>query len=198
MAGRLAACFSTAVRCTFKVRANASIEDNNRFCSEVITSIAVVWVDLAASLSRSSRKLRYCCSNWDNLSSGASSGRWSITIGLTKRWGNSSPISRKSCFKRRTITVSSNLWLRTGTPRQKRWGSRISSKAAKLLECPLWGVADKNSLCSKRGAKSRTVLVSWESTAYFAPLAGAALWASSRMSMEAGEKSLSQSRNGAA
>ena len=39
---------------------------------------------------------------------------------------------------------------RTSTPRVNRCGSSISSKAEKLLECPLCGVAERNKRCSKR------------------------------------------------
>ncbi len=165
-----------ACRCTLKVRANASIDDSNRFCSEVTTSKAAACLDFDSFFSRSSRKCRYSCSSRDSFNSTASFGKPAITIGITSRLGKSStPTSRKSRFNRRTITASSSLRFRTGTPRQNRCESSISSKAAKLLECPLCGVAERNSLCSNRGAISRTVRVSCESTAYLAPLAGAAL-----------------------
>ena len=39
----------------------------------------------------------------------------------------------------------------TGTPRQNRCGSRISSRAQKPLEWPLCEVAERKSRCSKRG-----------------------------------------------
>ena len=42
------------------------------------------------------------------------------------------------------------LLARTGTPRQKRCGSRISSSAEKLLEWPLCGVAERKRRCSNR------------------------------------------------
>ena len=45
-------------------------------------------------------------------------------------------------MRRRTITASSSRG-RTGTPRVKRCGSRISSRLEKELEWPLCGVADK-------------------------------------------------------
>ena len=51
------------------------------------------------------------------------------------------------------------------TPRVKRWGSRISSRLENELEWPLCGVADRNSRCSNRPARSRTALVNWLSTA---------------------------------
>ena len=87
------------------------------------------------------------------------------------------------------MTSSSTFLARTGTPRQKRCGSRISSRAEKLFEWPLWGVAERNSRCSNRPARSRTARVIFESMAYFAPLDGAAWWASSRISSEPGRKS---------
>ena len=94
--------------------------------------------------------------------------------------------------------VVEQLRARTGTPRQNRCGSRISSRAEKLFEWPLCGVAERNSRCSKRGARSRTARVSCESMAYARRSAGAAWWASSRISSEPGRKSPSQSRSGAA
>ncbi len=48
------------------------------------------------------------------------------------------------------MTSSSTFLLRTGTPRQKRCGSRISSRAEKLFEWPLCGVAERKSRCSNR------------------------------------------------
>jgi hypothetical protein len=35
--------------------------------------------------------------------------------------------------------IRSSIFGTTGTPRVKRWGSRISRRAAKEFECPLWG-----------------------------------------------------------
>jgi hypothetical protein len=63
------------------------------------------------------------------------------------------------------MTGSSSFALSTGTPRQKRCGSRISSSAEKRLEWPLWGVAERNSRCSKRGASSPIDFVNCESIA---------------------------------
>ena len=60
---------------------------------------------------------------------------------------------------RRTITGSRSVLARTLTPRVNRYGSSNSSSVEKLLEWPLWGVADRNSRCSKRWARSRTALV---------------------------------------
>ncbi|MNY07382.1 hypothetical protein D3C86_1401830 [compost metagenome] len=98
------------------------------------------------------------------MSSGASSGRWSRSIWMTLRWGKSPEMPRRSSLRRRTSTASSwEGW--TGTPRQKRWGSRISSKAEKELEWPLWGVAERKRRCSKRGARERVARVSSESMA---------------------------------
>jgi len=116
----------------------------------------------------------------------------------TFRSGKPSVTSRRSFFSRRTITLSRSFGPFTGTPRQKRCGSSNSNSAAKLFEWPLCGVAVRNSRCSKRWAMSRTARVSIESMAYFVPLAGAALWASSRISSEPAAKSPSQSRSGAA
>ncbi len=70
----------------------------------------------------------------------------------------------------------------TGTPRVKRIGSRISSRALKELEWPLWGVALRKRRLSNFGARSRIAEVVSLSTAYLVAEAGAATWASSRMS----------------
>lgn len=69
-----------------------------------------------------------------------------------------------------------------GTPRVKRWGSSSSMSAEKLLEWPLWGVAERNRRFSKRGANARTTRVMRESMAYLLELAGAAACASSSTS----------------
>lgn len=95
------------------------------------------------------------------------------------------------------MTSSSGLRA-TGTPRQNRCGSRISSSAEKLFEWPLCGVAERKSRCSNRPARSRTARVIFESIAYREPLAGAAWWASSRISKDPARKSPSQSRIGPA
>ena len=47
---------------------------------------------------------------------------------------------------------------------------------------PLWGVAERNSLCSKCGARRRKARVRCESVAYCPFPDGATLWASSTMS----------------
>ena len=104
-------------------------------------------------------------------SSGASAGRPSMSICTTLRLGKPPWTSRMSSLRRRTITSSSIRFL-TGTPRQNRCGSRISSRAEKLLEWPLCGVAERNRRCSNRGARSRTARVICESMAYFWPLDG--------------------------
>ena len=72
-------------------------------------------------------------------------------------------ISRTSSLMRRTITSSSAFLPRTGTPRVKRYGSSISSRVEKLLEWPLWGVADRNRRCSKRPPRSRMAQVNFVS-----------------------------------
>jgi hypothetical protein len=82
------------------------------------------------------------------------------------------------------------------TPRVKRCGSSSSSSAEKLFEWPLCGVADRNRRLSKRGARSRTTLVTRESTAYFDAVAGAAAWASSRMSSDLRARSPSRASSG--
>ena len=118
------------------------------------------------SFSRSSRACRYSSSSADSRSSGASAGSPSMAISTTLPLREARRRSRaESSFSRRTITASSCFALFTGTPRQNRCGSRISSSAEKLLEWPLCGVADRNSRCSKRGASSRTALVNSESMA---------------------------------
>ena len=66
--------------------------------------------------------------------------------------GSPAPSSRRSRLSRRTMTGSSCLAARPGTPRVKRCGSRISSSAEKLFEWPLCGVAERNRRFSKRGA----------------------------------------------
>ena len=92
-------------------------------------------------------------------SSGASAGRPSMSTCTTLRFGKPPAISRMSSLSRRTITSSSSFLPCTGTPRQKRCGSRISSRAEKLFEWPLCGVAERNRRCSKRGARSRMARV---------------------------------------
>jgi len=88
-----------------------------------------------------------------------------MTKGSTIRSGNLATLSlRRSLLRRRTITGSRSAGS-TGSPRVKRCGSRISSSAAKLLECPLCGVAERNSRCSNRSASVRTALVNWLSMA---------------------------------
>lgn len=114
------------------------------------------------------------------------------------RSGNAPTRRRRSSLRRRTITGSSSRVLSILTPRQNRCGSRISSRAAKLLEWPLCGVAERKIRCSKRSARPRTARVSLESTAYLELCAGAALWASSRMRSDPARSSSSQSRSGAA
>ena len=79
--------------------------------------------------------------------------------------GNPPWTSRMSSLSRRTITSSSAFLPRTFTPRQKRCGSRISSRAEKLLEWPLCGVAERNSRCSNRPPRSRIARVNLESMA---------------------------------
>ena len=125
---------------------------------------ACVWL---SPCSRSSRSRRYWSRSTDRRKSGASSGRPSRSICRTMRCGKP-PIdgsSRRSSLRRRTITSSRSFLLLTGTPRQKRCGSRISSRAEKLLEWPLCGVADRKRRCSNRGARSRTARVIFESMA---------------------------------
>ena len=56
----------------------------------------------------------------------------------------------------------------------------------KLLGWPLWGVAERKSLCSNFGANSMIRRVNCEVIAYVPPDAGAAWWASSRISKRAG------------
>ena len=90
---------------------------------------------------------------------GASSGSPSITTRHTSRFGNPPCTSRMSSLMRRTMTSSRALLPRTGTPRVKRYGSSSSSREAKLLEWPLWGVADRNRRCSKRPPRSRMARV---------------------------------------
>jgi hypothetical protein len=70
----------------------------------------------------------------------------------------------------------------TGTPRVKRIGSSSSSSAEKELEWPLWGVALRKRRLSNLGASARIASVVSLSTAYLVAEAGAATWASSRMS----------------
>jgi hypothetical protein len=96
------------------------------------------------------------------------------------RSGKARPILRRSSLSRRTSTGSVSLGL-TGTPGVNLWLSSNESRVEKLFVCPLWGVADKHSRCSKRFAKSRTALVILVSMAYFWPDDGAAWWASSRI-----------------
>ena len=86
----------------------------------------------------------------------------------------------RSSFRRLTITASRCFASVTATPRVKRCGSSSSRRAAKLLECPLWGVALRKRRFSKRGATSRITLVILESFAYLPAEAGAATCASSR------------------
>ena len=67
--------------------------------------------------------------------------------------GSRPATSRMSSLSRRTITSSSTFLARTGTPRQKRCGSRISSSAEKLFEWPLCGVAERKRRCSNRAGQ---------------------------------------------
>ena len=145
-------------------------------------------------LKRSSRSFRYSSRRAARRNSGASAGRPSISTCTTRRSGNLPiRVSRRSSLSRRTMTAFKR-FLSAGTPRQKRWGSMISSSAEKLLEWPLCGVADRKSRCSNRGARSRIALVILESMAYFCPLDGAAWCASSRMRSVPLRNSPSQSR----
>ena len=74
------------------------------------------------------------------------------------------PSARRSLLSRRTITRSSSSGS-TGMPRVKRCGSRMFRRDEKLFECPLWGVAERNSRCSNRSAMLRTARVNWLSVA---------------------------------
>ncbi len=120
----------------------------------------------ASSRSRAAARAgaRYWSSSAERRSSGASAGRPSMSTWTTLRLGKPPEISRMSSFRRRTMT-SSRSFASTGTPRQNRCGSRISSSAEKLFEWPLCGVAERKSRCSKRGARSRTARVIFESIA---------------------------------
>lgn len=150
-------------------------------------------LSLGLALEGCSRSSRYWSSSSESRSSGVSAGRPSMSSCFTIRLGNSPAIARRSSLRRRTMTSSRNLGC-TVTPRQNRWGSRISRSAEKLLGWPLCGVAERNKRCSNRPATSRIARVNLESIAYLAPLDGAAWWASSRINNEPGRKSPSQSR----
>src|SRR5208337_2402181 len=188
-------CRCTVRRWTWSVRANASTEDSRRCCSPEISRAALACLRLVSSFRRSSLSSRYWSSRTERRSSGVLAGRPLRSIWRMTRLGNPPATARRSSLSRRTITASRTFLARTGTPRQKRCGSRISSSAEKLFECPLCGVAERNSRCSNRPAKSRMARVIFESIAYFAPLEGAAWWASSRMSRDPARKSPSQSRS---
>ena len=177
------------------MRANASTDESNRCCSPEISSAAAACFLLVSSWRRSSRSSRYRLSKMESFSSGVSDGSPLKSICRTTRFGKPPSTARRSSFSRRTMTASRTFSERTGTPRQKRWGSRISRRAEKLLECPLCGVAERKSRCSNRLARLRTAWVILESMAYFAPLDGAAWWASSKIKSDPGRKSPSQSRS---
>ena len=73
-----------------------------------------------------------------------------------------------SVLSRRTVTALRACSSRFA-PRLNRRLSTISSRAVNDSVCPLCGVADRNSRCSHRAARSRVARVRWLSTAY--PLA---------------------------
>ena len=152
-------CSLTVRRCRRSEMANASIDDSSRCCSPTTSSPAAARARAGIACNRSSRTPRYSSSSRDSTSSGASSGRPSITIRSTSRRGNPPCTARRSSLMRRTITSSRAPRPRTGTPRVKRYGSSSSSRVAKLLEWPLCGVADRNRRCSKRPPRSRTARV---------------------------------------
>ena len=152
-------CSRAVLRCRAREMANASIDDSSFCCSPTTSSPAAARVRAGTCSNRVSRTLRYSSSSRDSTSSGASSGRPSITTRHTSRLGNPPCTSRMSSLMRRTMTSSRALLPRTGTPRVKRYGSSSSSRVAKLLEWPLWGVADRNRRCSKRPPRSRMARV---------------------------------------
>ncbi len=139
---------STVRRCTRRVRANASTEESSRCCRPQISRPRAAWVPSIASADAPRGARRYWSSSLDRRSSGASSGRpLDVIPGPACAWGSQPATSRRSSFRRRTMT-SSRSFGATGTPREKRCGSRISSSAEKLFECPLCGVAERKSRCS--------------------------------------------------
>ena len=138
---------------------------------------------------------RYSSSSADSCSSGASAGRPSMSICDDGACGETAlDNSRRSSLSRRTMTSSTVFRRRRARRGRTAAGSRISSRAEKLLEWPLCGVADRNSRCSNRGARSRMARVICESMAYVWPLAGAAWWASSRMKQRAAAEGRPASR----
>ena len=161
------------------------MEDSSRFCSEVTTSIAEARCGFVAAASRASRASTVLLQQrGEDELRGVRRADPSISTRRMLRLGNvladGPQIGLEPAHHHLVAAASA----RTGTPRQKRCGSSISRSAEKLLLWPLCGVAERKSRCSKRGARSRTARVSLESMAYLAPLEGAALCASSRMSSE--------------
>ena len=73
-------CLSTVARCTFRLRANASIDERRRCCKPTTSSPAAACARRVVLAKRSSRAVRYSSSRRDSTSSGASSGRPSITM----------------------------------------------------------------------------------------------------------------------
>ena len=128
---------------------------------------AAACLRLVSPSSRSSRSSRYWSSRPRAAARGV--GRQAVDVDLHDDALRETALdgSRRSSLSRRTMTSSSSFLLVTGTPRQKRCGSRISSRAEKLLEWPLCGVAERKSRCSNRAARSRTARVIFESMAYF-------------------------------
>ena len=146
--------------------ANASIDESSRFCRLQSTSAAAVLHRLRRVLQPLLARLRGTRRAAAAAAAPASSaGSPSIGTSTICRSGKPPSSPRRSSLSRRTITGSSCFAPSTGTPRQKRCGSRISSSAEKLFEWPLCGVADRNSRCSNRGASSRIDFVNCESMA---------------------------------
>ena len=135
------------------------MEESSRCCSPTTSSPAAACPLREVVACRSSRVVRYWSSSFDRRISGASDGRSSIITLSTIRLGNPPWISRMSSLSRRTITSSSSPFPRIFTPRVNRYGSSSSSRVEKLFEWPLWGVAERNSRCSKRPHRSRIARV---------------------------------------
>ena len=121
-----------------------------------------------------------------------------MTTGSTIRLGKPPTSSRMSSLRRRTMTASRSFRPRTLTPRVNRCGSSSSSRVEKLLEWPLWGVAERKRRCSKRSHRSRTARVNLDSIPYRPPWLGAAWCASSRTRRLPGRIAPSHARMGSA
>ena len=152
-------CRRTVLRCTSRVRANASIDDSNRCCKPTTSKPAAARCLAVARAWRSSRAVRYSSSSCDSTISGASAGSPSTLMRTMLRFGKPPCTKRTSSLSRRTITSSNTPLPWILTPRVKRYGSSSSSNVEKLLEWPLWGVAERNNRCSNRSDRSRTARV---------------------------------------